>query len=353
MNADPTRHAPRHRGRPAAYFAVLVTALTALGTAAWPTSASATAQQTYPATITAQSWYRATPVDTSAITGCGIPVQGCLPVSDVTPPNQYPAGTLHVGVSGGTEDARTYLSLSGTTVPYGAEVTGGSLTLPVDTDTQAGTLSPETASIRACLVRGRVKDGVEGGFYGAPAIDCTTSSAAAFTPSRGKAGPLFTVELAPFAKALTIGEVALALVPGENPGTAWHVAFLRAGQAPTGGGGQAISAQLRTGTDISEVVDVPVSGTVPQDAPPLTAASSELPPVTPGLDAPALPQPAPAVVPDVAVPQSSAPVLATRPVAALRRSIWSPLLFLLPVMLVTAFAWASRVFSRELLPVRD
>jgi len=50
-----------------------------------------------------------------------------------TPPvSPYPAGTLHVGTSGGTEDARTYVALDDAALPSGAHVTGGTLTLPVD-----------------------------------------------------------------------------------------------------------------------------------------------------------------------------------------------------------------------------
>lgn len=344
------RRLPRRVGH-AACFGLIASALTAAGAAASGASAAAATQSTYPATFLAQSWYRAAPVDTSAVSGCGVPAVGCLPVPDAAPPNQYPAGTLHVGVSGGTEDARSYLSLTAPTIPYDAVVTGGTLILPVDTDTQAGTLSPETASIRACLVQGRVKDGVEGGFFGAPAIDCTTSSPAAFTPSRGQTGPEFTVELGPFTKALAVGNLALALVPGENPGTAWHVAFLRSDQRPAGPGRQPISAVLRTGTGTNGAAEVPISSDAPPSGPPLTGASGALSPPGPGLGAAA--QSAPGIAPVVAVPRRSAPALAMRPLAAFRRPIWSPLVFLLPVVALAAFAWTAKTFTRELLPVRD
>jgi hypothetical protein len=42
-----------------------------------------------------------------------------------------------------------------------------------------------------------------------------------------------------------------------------------------------------------------------------------------------------------------------RPLAAFRRPIWSPLVFLLPVVALAAFAWTAKTFTRELLPVRD
>ena len=49
----------------------------------------------------AEAWYAAAPIDV-----CTTPL-GCPP--DQVPTSPYPADSLHVGVAGGQETARTYL----------------------------------------------------------------------------------------------------------------------------------------------------------------------------------------------------------------------------------------------------
>jgi hypothetical protein len=244
------------------------------------------------------------------------------------------------------------VTITATSVPFDQTVTGGVLQLPVDTDTQAATLTPEMASLRACVVPGRVKDGVEGGVVGPPVVDCSTASTATFTPARGSAGAIFTIDLAPFARLLSLGSLSLALVPGENPGTAWHVAFLRSDQ-PAGTGGIPINAVLTVGIRSPDVIDTPVTSDVPQAAPNF-GPTSGLPPVTSGSVSVPGPQAAPeTITPSVAGLQSAPRTLVLTPAAAVRRTIWSPLLFLLPLVGLAALAWTCRVFSRDLLPVRD
>jgi hypothetical protein len=274
---------------------------------------------------------------------------GCAPlVSDVAVPNQYPAQTLHVGVTGGTEDSRTYLTLVNSTVPVGIDVTGGTLTLPVATDSAAGTTSPETASLRACLVQGQVKNGVEGGVGGAPAADCSVSSGAVMTAAKGSVGPYFTIDLTPFAKAFTLGQASIALVPGDQPGTAWHVAFSRSDRNVTGA--RKITAVLRTTAD--EEKAGPPLDEVSTDIPPVSGFTPAAPAVIPGLESVAVP-PAQVTAPLTAPSGAAAPArLAPVAVRTLSGSVLSPLTLLLPLLVVVGAAWVSRTFTRELLPVR-
>src|SRR3954454_2588264 len=71
----------------------------------------------------AEAWYAASPIDT-----CSSPL-GCAAAQVPTSP--YPADTLHVGVAGGQETARPYVLPDLLSLPVGATVTGGTMTLPV------------------------------------------------------------------------------------------------------------------------------------------------------------------------------------------------------------------------------
>ena len=338
--------------RSAARAGLVVLGLVGAVVAAPSPGAVAGEASVYPAAVTAESWYRGGAADRPAFPPCGIPAVGCAPVPDVTPPNQYPSGTLHVGVAASAEDSRTYLTLVSSSVPFDQDVVGGTLTLPVLTDADSGTVSPEKASLRACLVTAQVKDGVEGGVSGAPPADCKTASTARFTPAKGSTGPFFTIDLAPFASAFAIGEVSLALVPGEQPGTAWHTAFSRSDRKA--GADRPISAQVRAGAadGAPEPSSVSDDGLV-ADPPALAGGSADVPAITPGLaDAPlsAVQAPEPATV----APEASAPAprLLARRVSALRKSDPPTIVLLFPIVLVGVGTWVARVFTRELLQVR-
>ena len=232
----------------------------------------------------------------------------------VTVPSQYPSQTLHVGVAASAEDSRTYITLVSSEVPFGQDVVGGTLTLPVLTDTDAGTLVPETASLRACLVEAKVENGIEGGLSGAPAENCATSSRAVFTPAKGSTGPYFTIDLTPFAKGFSLSEVSLALVPGEQPGTAWHVAFSRSDRAAAGS--RPISAQVRTASAPVEptLPTEPIDGAPDVEVPP-SSGEPGLAPVQPGVIGGEAPAPGLAPIADPTT--QAVPRVVARPVAAL------------------------------------
>jgi hypothetical protein len=304
---------------------------------------SAGAQSTLTVTLSAEAWYRPLPLPVALPETPCLPAAGCV-VPPVTLPaaNPYPAKTLHVGASGGAEEARTYISLNTTALPFGVEVAGGTLVLPVLADPTAGTVAPETAVIQVCLVTAPVQDGVEGTVGGAPAADCATKSKAAFKPASGDKPAQFTADLAPFANAIAAGVSSFAIVPVVAAGdtAAWHVAFSRRDRQ----GGVPISAELRVAGD-DEVPDLPAvdsnaGSDGSADLPALGAGSTpELSVDSPPLSAPL----APAV-------SSQVPAPATVPVAvAIRtKSVLSPTLLLLPLLMVAGVAWVGRAFTRDL-----
>jgi len=130
---------------------------------------------------------------------------------------------MHVGVTAGIEEARTYLKFEPAT-PEGSTQTGGTLTIPVG-PTGDGSSAPETATVVACLAVAPFSPG-EGTVAAPPAVDCTTTSAATYA-----AGPpaTLTVDLTPFLVRWRDGGAnnGIALVPAPNaaPAATWHVAF--------------------------------------------------------------------------------------------------------------------------------
>jgi hypothetical protein len=165
-----------------------------------------------------EAWY-ATPVT------CALPI-GCAPGNGLPPIPRYPAGTLHIGVSAGFEDARSYVKLGISSLPSGATVTSASLTIPV-AGADSGTASAETAQVVACFATSTITDS-EGTFAAPPPADCSTTAAATYAP-----GPpaVLTVDLTPFAARWAEGEAnnGIALLPAAAPapGTTWHVAFAK------------------------------------------------------------------------------------------------------------------------------
>lgn len=142
----------------------------------------------------------------------------------VDAPTTYPDGTLHVGVTGGTEQARSYVEIDLSALPRGAELTGGTLRLPV-LGSEAGTSSFETARLRACLATEPFEE-VAGSSATPPPIDCDTSAAA--VPVGTADSPALEIGLGVFINGRANGVAALALVPAASalsPPTTWHVAF--------------------------------------------------------------------------------------------------------------------------------
>jgi hypothetical protein len=266
------RVAPRSRRRrlPSLVGAALLVGLLVL-------PAGAQGMGTAQTTTAAEAWYQGAVVPEDA-PFCILPCpQAALPT------NPYPEGTLHVGVTGGREAARTYFTLDFSVLPTGAPLQGGTVVMPV-AGADAGTTAVELADMVACLVRGTVEPTEAGQPEAAPEADCTTSSP--LTPDDEHAS--FTVDLAPFADRYTgVGDLSLAVLPSEEAVEAsetWRVAFN--GSERESDDAEPITAEIRYGT--AEEPAPP-----PPPAPPASSAESEpAPPAEPFVAEPPAPAPA-------------------------------------------------------------
>ncbi|HEV3472641.1 MAG TPA: hypothetical protein VG408_05480 [Actinomycetota bacterium] len=150
----------------------------------------------------------------------------CLSVIDcaILPPiSPYPEDTLHVALSGGEETARSYVALS-FLLPPDAELLGGELELPIDTDPSHGSVAPETADLIACLTDHKFKP-VRGSLEKPPATKCALRKGAIYDEEK----EVFTVDLNRFLEEWEKkGIAALALRPSESAlagNESWHVVF--------------------------------------------------------------------------------------------------------------------------------
>lgn len=182
-------------------------------------AADATAAGTQEVDIEAQAWYR-TPVDT-----CELPI-GCPPEPAPNAASTYPQGTLHIALDAGQPAAHAYLKPDLESVPLGAELSSGKLTLPLSEDPSSGNAAVATARVVGCLVTEPITDGVEGGLTKPPAYDCDQARSAA---EPGKDAQAFTMDLAPFLDAWNEGlpPLGIALVPAPDraPESSWQVTF--------------------------------------------------------------------------------------------------------------------------------
>lgn len=352
-----------------------------------------------PVALGAQAWFQRDP-------SCVTPL-GCSPTA---PPSSNPfgAGTLHVAVTGGQESARSYLTLTG--LPAGATVTGGTLTVPLDTMTPGnGSTAPETSKVQVCTTIATVP-AVEGSFDRPPQEDCSSHASAAYVATPA---PHLQADLAPLAGALSAPSVALVLLPDGAVAASdfWHVVFSATSRAtpPTppasvtltlaGAGADGapgavtpvkaatdppssaapsptarpatqprpakVPAAVATTAHVARsvagipVAPPPVDGSVvAAGAPPLPVAAPPLP-----VAAPVVPQPLTAQTPSTApaapaagvpaaadLPQQPAPAQAA-PVAFTTGYAY-PIIWLLPILLVAAVVAVGRMMTRDLTPLR-
>jgi hypothetical protein len=349
------RHNGPHTGRVNRRILPAVVSVLTAGALLFPLQVATAQSAAAPTAPSAEAWYRTTAAPAAPI--CTLPV-GCPPAPV---PSQYPPRTLHVGVTGGQEEARTYLGFDLFEVT--GEITGGTLTLPVAPD--AGSRAPETAKMRACLATAPVQDGVDGEVQPAPpAVDCATSADAVYAAGDGQGPAVFTVDLAAFATALGSGAVALALVPAEGvpPNDDWHVALSQRDRQAQGA--VPISATFQVAAAAAAAADSLPSPPAETDAGPFdftsptdgfsSAAPFETPSfgdtdvsfAAPPLDA-LIDQPIDApVAPEVAAPQISGV-----PVASVLAGPFAyPAVFLLPLLFAVGVGWAGRAFTRDLVP---
>jgi hypothetical protein len=310
--------------------------LLAMPAAAAPAAAPETAAlHTITVADAAEAWYSASPLDI-----CTTPL-GCPP--DQAPTSPYPADTLHVGVAGGQETARTYLMPDLSQVPFGSHFGTTTMTIPVATGASDGTQSPDAAHVVACLVTQPFADGEQGSTAAPPKVDCSVSDPATYDAKKST----LTVSLSSITTAWSGGalEAGVALVPdpkAAQPTDAWHVAIngrkrqatphvstlvtYFGSDAPPGGGG---GVTLNGGGSTS----APPPG--PAAAPQLPAPSAGQPPVSPPVVAG---QPAPPTA------------VAQQPVA-FTRSAPPSIAFVAPLLLLAGGIFFARVFTRDATPL--
>ena len=310
----------------------------------------------------AEAWYRATPA-------CALPT-GCVDVGQNPAP--FKPGTLHVGVTAGQEQARTYVQLDLGAVPSGASPDGGTLLLPV-ASTQDGTRAPETAELRACAVTAEVLD-AEGSFAKPPEVDCETASeAASFRAADGDEPAAFTVDLAALASAwegsAQPGAVALLPAAETAPTDNWRVVLSQ--RERTGEGVVPISASLTFGSSSASSSSFDFgAGAPPVASAPFAPAPEFAPPpafgsaagqVDQGAGTTSLTAPLGAETPVVPAPDAqAAPAPMTAPAAQQAVPVASfvpsgfryPAVFLLPLLLAAAAAWVGRALTQDLVGAR-
>lgn len=281
----------------------------------------------------AEAWYASAPIDL-----CTTPL-GCPPQQ--APSSPYPADTLHVGVAGGQETARTYVLPDTLSLPFGATLTRGVMTLPVDSAGSDGTVAADSATMLACLAVAPFADGTAGASSAPPKVDCKTSAKAVYDAKK----VVFTVDLTPFLKAWSSGQpqLGIALVPDaskRSPTETWHVTFY----------GRKLAGKKHIESTITYTPAPPVStntgNTVTTPPAPTTSnpPSVSVPAVPPSTATP--PQPAPVVAPS----QPATPV-AQQPVAFTSEFKY-PLAFLAPIALLIGAVFFARLFTRDPLPRR-
>lgn len=169
-----------------------------------------------------EAWYRGSIIAEDDPACSQLPV-GCPKVA--APEEEQSEDTLHVGVSGGREVARTYFELDLTTLPSEHVIDGGTVHLPV-AGADAGTAAPELAELVACAVPGFVEP-VEGGPpEDAPETDCDRSAVLTFDTEAGE----FTFDLGPLTtgKASMLAVFSVAVLPADaakEQGQTWRVVF--------------------------------------------------------------------------------------------------------------------------------
>lgn len=274
-----------------------------------------------------EAWYQVLPIGI-----CSTPI-GCpppLPLPVPGPSTIYPEGTLHVGAALGIEISRTYLRPALYSLPTDATLTAGRVTVPIDPDLKAGTISPKAAKIQACFVTEPVTNGIQGALEDPPVVNCAIHSLARLT-SKGDA---FTVELAPFIAAWHAGKPnnGIALMPVDKLGSlsVWQVAL----------NGQSVAGKPHVIYDLTYTQPGTDLGTsvTPPPSPPPPAPTVVAPPAPPTV----------VVVSQVPV----APPVVAQPVALERTTGFKySAVFLMPLAFLLALAFLARTFTRDATPL--
>lgn len=330
--------------RAAAASAVLGTA----GLGFLPVALADTSQTTL--TPTAEAWYQPNPTCAQA-SGCVTP--GALPAAPpaAVPLSPYPAGTLHVGYTGGAETARSYLALPVDSVT--GTLRAATLTVPLDIAEADGSTQPDTAHLQACLVTSPITP-ADGSVAEPPKISCDTHAVVKYlaTPA-----PHLEADLAPLLQGLLTTDGIVLLPDGDTvtETDAWRVVFSAHNRADAAKTAPAtITLTLDTGT-----AEIPVNTPPATYVPPPT--DTGFPVIQPAggtgfaaaPEAPAFQSPAINNTPAVAAPGPPAAQPATNPVAQILRLPFGaayPAVWLLPIALLVLVPYVGRALLSDLTP---
>lgn len=256
----------------------------------------------------------------------------------------FPEGNLHVGVTAGSESARSYLRLATAGLP--GTIVGGALILPVLDDPAAGSLLPESASLRVCLAESPGEDGVEGGTPPLPPVDCGVSAPALLAEGDQ---PTFIADLTLFGDLP--GTAGLAILPaaGVAPEATWRVVFQ--GQADLASGG--VRARLEIAS-AEEDAPAPTNESPSFDlgsAAPDFGAQSFEPAPSFSLPTPTFEPAGPDLAIEPDLDSGPAPVAAA-PIAFIPDGFSYPAVLLLPLALIAALGWFGSNLTRPALQPR-
>lgn len=305
-------------------------------------AAPAVASETDTTTVktSTEAWYTTTGA-------CGDPAD-CSAVQEAPESPAYPEDTLHVDVNAGQQTAATYLQLDTSALPFGSEITGGTLTLPIDDDAQDGSLAPDSAKLVACAVTEPIQE-ANGSTSKPPKTDCKRASAAAKF-AKGKK-PAFTVDIAAFATHWTrTGAADIAIIPApaaESDRDTWHVTFWgKDNKAPAA---EPITAMLSHKASEDNLLSPPADLAVPG---PISAPKPDVAPEIPDsgpIEAPAPPE----ALADKPKPEAAeaAPEAEVAPQAMpMMREVGYPYpaAWLMPLALLVGFGLVGRALTKNL-----
>lgn len=281
----------------------------------------------------AEAWHTTIPADADP---CSDPVDCAqAPNSPV-----YPEHTLHVDLKAGQQTAATYLQLDTAKLPFDAQISGGTLRLPVDDQPSDGSVRPESAKLVACPVVEAVQE-ASGSPSTPPKTDCKLATA----PAKYRKGkqPAFEVDVTTLATSWSGGNAAVAILPSpeaEKDRDSWHVAFW--GKKNKNPEAAQITATLTYTASETAAVPPPSDLGLAPPAAPEPAAELALPKPPP---APAAKPPKGAAAPKQAPPPETAPQAAP----AFRKVGYPyPVAWLMPLLLLIGFAMTGHALTKNL-----
>jgi hypothetical protein len=240
-----------------------------------------------------EAWYNITPAGTPSAAPAG---------AAVVPPT-YGTDTLHVGVTQGQEDSRTYFVLDTSAIDSDATLNGGTLRVPVDPGD--GSRSPDTARIQACFVAQPPPEAA-GSLKAPPPYDCQAANSVG--TYLGGDAPAFIFDLAPFASKLRSGGIVIVPTDGAKAaGDSWHVTIY--GSHNTSAGAQPITASVQftpAPSSSDEAASAPSVESSPVEFPQPAAVVAQPSEVVPAQPEIGVPPPAPTVTPILGNTQVSA-----------------------------------------------